>query len=590
MNTQKLTILYERLSRDDEQSGESMSIANQKSFLEDYANRNGFANWVHRADDGYSGTNFSRPAWTEVIADIEAGKVQNLIAKDSSRLARDYLRMGLYREMYRDKGVRLICVNDGVDTDKGDDDFTPFREIINEWYARDTSRKIRAINGTRTAEGKHVTGAVPYGYLHDPDNRQKWIIDTDAEPIVKRIYQMTIDGKGITQIADTLSAESVLIPSAHWQKVNAGMRSFPEAEPYRWSPSMVSNVLKREEYMGWCVLNKTVKENYKSKRRENAPEDRLVFKDSHPAIVDEEMWNVVQRLRDTRRIPQRIGGEPNPLTGVLYCADCGQKRYHKQGKAGSTHKHHDEYCCSSYRHYSRSCTMHYIRVEVVEKLILSTIQRMSKFVMTNEAEFVERVREASALNQESAIKESRKKLAKSRRWREEIDGLIKKLYESFATGKIPENHFSRLLSEYDEEQKSLGPAIAELQSDIDTFNADSVRADKFIDLVKKHTEFDELTPAVLNKFIDKVIVHEADKSSGKRVQKIEIYLNFIGSLELPEEMVESSEEEIAPKKKHIRNERDREHDRRRYAKKRDARIAAELVERNLILAGTSYAV
>jgi DNA invertase Pin-like site-specific DNA recombinase len=591
MHTQKLTILYSRLSRDDEAAGESMSIANQKSFLEDYANRNGFTNWVHKFDDGWSGTNFQRPAWNEVIAEIEAGNVANLVSKDSSRLARDYLRMGLYREMFREKGVRLICVNDGVDTAKGEDDFTPFREIINEWFARDTSRKIRAINDARIKEGKHVTGAVPYGYLHDPDDRQKWIIDSEAGPIVKRIYQMTIDGKGITQIAETLSAERVPVPSAHWRKVNAGMRSFPGADPYRWSATMVSNVLKREEYMGWCVLNKSVKETYKSKRRNNAPEDRLIFKDAHPAIVDGEMWTVVQRLRETKRVPQRTGGDPNPLTGVLYCADCGHKMHHKQGKNATSHKQHDEYCCSSYRHYSRSCTYHHIRVDAIEKLILQAIKTVSGFVRENETEFVEKVRSASAIKAENAVKENRKRLTKSRRRREETGGLIRKLYESYAADKIPEKHFAELLAGYDAEQTALDGEIEKLQAEIDAFAADSVRTDKFIELVNRYTEFDEFSAALLNEFVERVIVHEADKSTGTRTQEVEIIFNFIGKFDLPKDAIELPAEEEKPTRKcKPRTEKDREYDRRRYAKKRDARIAAELAERAAILEGTSFAV
>ncbi|GHU57237.1 hypothetical protein AGMMS49975_22350 [Clostridia bacterium] len=379
------------------------------------------------------------------------------------------------------------------------------------------------------------------------------------------------------------------------------MRNYPEAEPYRWSAGMVSNVLKREEYMGWCVLNKTVKETYKSKRVENAPENRLIFKNSHPAIVDEEIWNVVQRLRGTKRVPQRVGGEPNPLTGVLYCSDCGQKLFHKQGKTGRTQKPHDEYCCSSYRHYTRSCTMHYIRVEVIENLILETIRRVSKFVRNNKAEFIERVREMSAINQESAVKENRKKLAKSKRRRDETDTLIKKLYENFALEKIPEEIFSKLLAEYSAEQKILDEEISRLQTEIDTYTADSVRADSFIELVNRYTEFTEFSATLLNEFVQKVVIHEADKSSGQRIQKVDIYLNFIGNFDLPpnceDDNALSEEEVIRTSKKKRRCEmseeelsKEREIDRRHYAKKRAKRIADEQAQRAAILQGTSYAV
>jgi DNA invertase Pin-like site-specific DNA recombinase len=589
MNSEKLTILYERLSRDDESDGISGSIANQQSYLEEYAKRNGFTNWIHKFDDGFSGTNFSRPAWSEVIAEIEAGRVSCLISKDSSRVGRNYIQMGLYREMFREKGVRLICINDGVDTAKGEDDFTPFREIINEWYARDTSKKIRVIFGARTAEGKHVTGAVPYGYLHDPNDRQKWILDEDAAAIVKRMFQMTIGGKGVQHISDTLSAEKVLIPTAHWAKIGAdNCRSFPNAEPCRWSPTMVANILKRQEYMGWCVLNKTVKETYKSKRKPNEPENILIFKDTYPAIVDEEMWNTVQRLRKTIRRPQKVSGEANPLTGIVYCADCGHKMYNKLGKTGRENKPHDEYVCSSYRHYSRICTCHYIRVEVLQNLILNSIKAVSGFVRENETDFVNRVREMSSIQQESAAKESKKKLMKSKRRRDEVSGLIKKLYESYAADKIPEKHFTELLTDYDTEQTALDGEIEKLQTEIDTFNADSMRADKFIELVKKYTEFTELTPTLLNNFVEKVIVHEADKSSGQRTQEIEIVFNFIGKFDLPEEVIELPAEEEKSRKHKPRDDKERERDRRRYAKIRNARIAAKDAERAEILKGTSF--
>ena len=288
------------------------------------------------------------------------------------------------------------------------------------------------IEEQRTAAGKHVTGALPYGYLHDPDDRQKWILDEEAAPVVKRIFQGVIEGKPLARIAEELTAERILTPAAHWraigERVSMGASG---ADPYKWATATLIQILKKEEYMGWTVLNKTATESYKSKKREATPqENRLIFKDTHPAIIDEETWNVVQRLRETKRVRERIGGEPNPLTGVLYCADCGQKMYHKQGSTGRPNHPHHEYVCSSYRHYSRSCTCHYIRVSVVESLVLEAIRRVSGYVRENEAEFIERVREKSSLQQKAAVKESRKKLSKATRRREEISGLK---WESYLT-------------------------------------------------------------------------------------------------------------------------------------------------------------
>lgn len=523
MNNEKLTILYERLSHEDGRENESLSIENQKAYLEEYALRSGFKNLVHRTDDGWSGTRWDRPGFLQMTEDISRGSVGQILIKDMSRLGRDHLRVGLFLEQLREMNVRLIAVAEGIDTAKGEDDFMPFRNILAEWHARDTSRKIRAIFGARTAAGNHVTGALPYGYLHDPKDRQKWIVDEEAAPVVKRIFRSVIAGKNIAKITEELTAERILTPNAHWKSIGERTsRGAHNADPYKWSSATVINILKKEEYMGWKVLNKTGTENYKSKQRKPTPENRLVFKDAHPQIIDEETWNIVQRLRGTKRRVYKPDGEPNPLTGVLYCADCGAKMYHKRGTSGRPDHPHHEYVCSGYRHYSKSCTCHYIRVEVVEQLILDAIRRASRYAIENEAAFIQRVREEAALQQEAAVRESRRKLTKGKRRREEISRLIKKLYESYAADKIPENHFSELLTGYDAEQKNLDAELERLQAEIDRYNTDSVRADRFLELVKRHTEFTELTPTLLNEFVEKVVVHEAVKIEGKRTMQVDI--------------------------------------------------------------------
>lgn len=597
MNNEKLTILYERLSHEDGRENESLSIEHQKEYLEEYATRNGFTNLVHRTDDGWSGTRWDRPGFLQIMDDIGRGNVGQILIKDMSRLGRDHLRVGLFLEQLREQGVRLIAVAEGIDTAKGEDDFMPFRNIFAEWHARDTSRKIRAIFGARTAAGNRVSGAIPYGYLHDPNDRQKWIVDEEAAPIIQRIYQSIITGKSMAQVAEELTAEGVYTPAAHWEKIGAGMKKSHNPDPAKWSIATIIQILKKEEYMGWKVLNKTGTESYKSKKREATPENRLIFKDAHPAIIDEETWNVVQRLRETKRVRERIGGEPNPLTGILYCADCGEKMYHKKGNTGRPNHPHHEYVCSSYRHYSRNCTCHYIRVSVVESLILEAIRRVSGYVRENEAEFIERVREKSELQQITAVKENRKKLTKAKRRREEISGLIKKLYETYAIGKIPENHFSELLTGYDTEQTTLDGEIEKLQAEIDRYNTDSVRADKFIELVKRHTEFTEFSASLLNEFVEKVIVHEATKINGVREQEVEIYLNFIGKFDLPEQEGEREETPVRKSRKKLRRDmteeelaRAREIDHQRYAKKVAAKKAAEEAQRAAILKGTPYEI
>jgi len=602
----KINILYERLSHEDGRENESLSIENQKAYLEEYATRNGFTNIVHLTDDGWSGTRWDRPAFLKMMDEIERGNVQTILIKDMSRLGRDHLRVGLFLEQLREMGVRLIAVAEAIDTDKGEDDFMPFRNIIAEWHARDTSRKIRAIFGQRTAQGKRVTGAVPYGYLPDPNDRQTWIIDEEAAPIVQRVFRSIIDGKNLQQIADGLTADGILTPNAHWKNIGVNVsRGAHNADPTKWSLPTVKVILQKEEYMGWKILNKTGTDSYKSKKRQPTPENRLVFKDSHPAIIDEETFNIVQRLRGTKRRVYKLDGEPNPLTGVLYCADCGEKMYHKRGKNNIHHSAHNEYVCSSYRHYSRSCTYHYIRVEVIEKLILEAIRHTSQYARENEAEFMKRVREEADLQQEATVKESRKKLSKSKRRRDELSGLIKKLYEAYAADKIPEKHFTELLKGYDTEQTTLDGEIEKTQAEIDRYNNDSVRADRFIELVKRHTEFNEFSASLLNEFIEKVIVHEADKSSGKREQKIDVYLNYIGKFELPEMETEEEQREEPPQeniyvrnskkklRKHMTEEelkRVRELDHIYYTRKVAAKKAAEEAARAAVLKGTSYEI
>lgn len=435
-----------------------------------------------------------------------------------------------------------------------------------------------------------------YGYLHDPKDRQKWIVDEEAAPVVKRIFRSVIAGKNIAKITEELTAERILTPNAHWKSIGERTsRGAHNADPYKWSSATVINILKKEEYMGWKVLNKTGTENYKSKQRKPTPENRLVFKDAHPQIIDEETWNIVQRLRGTKRRVYKPDGEPNPLTGVLYCADCGAKMYHKRGASGRPDHPHHEYVCSGYRHYSKSCTCHYIRVEVVEQLILDAIRRASRYAIENEAAFIQRVREEAALQQEAAVRESRRKLTKGKRRREEISRLIKKLYESYAADKIPENHFSELLAGYDAEQKSLDAELERLQAEIDRYNTDSVRADRFLELVKRHTEFTELTPTLLNEFVEKVVVHEAVKIEGKRTMQVDIYLNFIGKFDLPEQEAAQAATPEKKRKKKLRREMSeeqreilRKRDKERYARKTAAKKAAEEAARAEILKGTAY--
>lgn len=572
LNSIKITALYERLSRDDELQGESNSITNQKHFLEDYARKNGFVNIRHFTDDGVSGTTFDREGFQSMIAEVEAGNVAVIIVKDMSRFGRDYLKVGFYTEvMFKEKGVRFIAINNGIDSsNQQDSDFTPFLNIMNEWYARDSSRKIQAIFKARMQEGKRVSPSVPYGYRRDPDDKQHLIIDPEPAAVVRRIFKLVLEGNGVNRIADILYADKILIPSAYAEKYypeNQHSKSFHD--PIRWTNQTIIHILEKREYMGHTVLGKTISESYKTKKRRKATEDELmIFENTHEAIIDEETWNNVQRLIETKRRPKKNGAPPCRLSGLLYCADCGSKlshRYNSRNKYDAD----NSYGCSSYRQYTRNCTMHYIRVSVVEKLILETIREVSAYALSNEKEFVKKVREASDVQQEATMKEYRRRLGKAKRRHEELDDLVKKLYESFATGKIPEKHFDRLLSGYDNEQTTLEAEMQELQTGLDRYGADSVRADRFLELVKRYTDFSELTTPMLNEFIEKVVVHEADKSTGDRVQKVDIYLNFIGAFTVPKmEDALTAEQEAREQRKLQARNREREQNRLRMQRYR----------------------
>ena len=534
----KITALYERLSRDDELQGESNSIKNQKQLLESYAHKNGYSPIRHFTDDGVSGTTFEREGFQAMIAEVEAGNVGAVIVKDMSRFGRDYLKVGFYTEvMFKEKGVRFIAINNGIDSaNQQDSDFTPFLNIMNEWYARDASRKIQAVFKSRMQDGKRVSPSVPYGYLRSPEDKQKLIIDEEPAAVVRRIYQMVIEGKGVTAIADILTAEKVLIPSAYAKihcPENDHSKGFTNL--YLWSATAVSYILEKREYMGHTVLGKTVSVSYKTKKRRKAePDELMIFKNTHPAIVDEETWHLAQKLRKTVRKPS-YDRPPHPLTGLVYCADCGHKMTHRQPSPTKKKKYDadDAYICGSYRQRTRDCTMHFIKTSVLWELILTAIREVSDYVRQDEQAFIDKVQKTSTVQMAETQREQKRRLAEATERNGELNTLIKKLYEGNATGKIPDKHFERLLSEYDSEQTALETEIEDLKAQIDSFNEDSAKADKFIAVVRRYTDFTELTTPMLNEFIEKVVVHEATGGRTDRKQKIDVYFNFVGQVELP---------------------------------------------------------
>ena len=581
----KITALYERLSRDDELQGDSNSIRNQKSMLEDYAEKHGFSNIRHFTDDGWSGGNFDRPDWKKLIAEIEAGNVATVICKDMSRIGRDYLQVGFYTEvMFREKSVRFIAISNSIDSANRDSgEFAPFLNIMSEWYLRDTSRKVKASHKARGTAGKRLTFAPIYGYRQNPQDKSEWLVDPEAAEVVRRIFKLTIEGKGPVQIARILSEGKVERPSHHMTTRGYAKRDYHDmTHPYAWSGNTVGHILSKPEYMGHTVNFRTYKDSYKDKQTKFAPpEDWVIFEGTHPAIIDRETWETAQRCRKTVRRTDSLG-EANPLTGLVFCADCGGKMYnhriphrteytHPNGKVYSRPPK-DDYSCSTYsltnRKFARQCSQHYIRTAVLRELALDAIRTVSGFVKRSEVEFIRQVREASTVRQEETAKAHRRRIAKEQKRVAELNTIIKKLYEDTATGKLSDKRFDLLSAEYEREQEELEQSIAALQAELDNFHADGERADKFIAIVKRYTDFTELTPSMITEFIEKIVVHEADKSSGEREQQVDIYLNFIGKFEVPAH--EATAEELAEEEaRREKRERHREAQRRYYQKQRE---------------------
>ena len=535
---QKLTILYERLSRDDELQGESNSITNQKKMLEDYAVRNGFTNFIHIADDGFSGTIFNRPGWKQLLAEIEAGNVGMVICKDMSRIGRDYLQVGFYTEVFfRERGVRFIAISNNIDSQNQESaEFAPFLNIMSEWYARDTSRKIKAVLYAKGNSGKHMTNSAIYGYRKSPDDKNLWLIDEEAAAVVRRIFQMTIEGKGPYQIARTLTDEKITRPSLYAAIRDGGLYTPASAsEPYNWSGSSVKNILARQEYMGCTVNFRTYKESYKDKKTKHRAEGEwVVFEGTQEPIIDAETWQTAQKCREVVR-RKTSSGETNPLTGLIYCADCGHRMFNHVGALAWKYDSQDSYACSQYSKYPPKCTMHYVKTSALRALALDVIRAVSGFVRENEEEFVRLVHEASELRSAETAKEQKVQLTKNKKRHIELDALIKRIYEDKVKGTLSEKRFEILSGEYENEQEELERQIAGLNARLEQFKEGGERANKFIDIVRRYTNFDELTGTMLNGFVEKILIHEAKgaRQGHGRTQKVEIYLNFIGKFEVP---------------------------------------------------------
>ena len=529
MRNEKITPLYERLSRDDELQGESNSISHQKQMLEEFARRNGLPNPTHFTDDGVSGTRFDRPGFLAMMEEVEAGRVEAIVIKDMSRLGRDYLKVGQVMEILRQRGVRLIAINDGVDSLKGDDDFTPFRNIMNEFYARDTSRKIRSVFKSKGMSGKHLTGTVIYGYLWD-EKREHWLVDEEAAAVVRYIFALAMEGYGPYQIATKLSEEKIEMPAVHLARYGEGVnKNKTFADIYRWSASTVVEILKKREYLGHTVNFKTRK-HFKDKKSHYVDESEwTIFENTHEAIIDQETFDNVQRIRgNARRYPDGFG-EAHPLTGLMYCADCGGKMYVHRTYNG---KRVPQYTCGQYGKYpigSLCPTQHRIKAEAVLTLIADMLRAIAEYSKNDRAEFIRTVQETQAAQQTADISKKRKRLAAAQKRAGELEKLICKIYEDNALGKLPDARYEALDAQYAKEQDALNAEITELEKAVTGYEQSRKSAEKFIALIDKYENFDTLTNTMLNEFVEKILVHErARKGSQDTTQEVEIYFNFVG--------------------------------------------------------------
>lgn len=525
-----ITALYARLSQEDALDGESNSIANQKKILLKYATDNHFSNPTFFIDDGVSGVTFDRPGWNEMIRLAEAGKVQTVIVKDMSRMGRDYLKVGYYTEsFFAERDIRYIAINDGVDSDKGDNDFTPFRNLFNDFYARDTSKKIRAVMRAKGNAGEHLCTNPPYGYMKDPADKKKWIVDEEAAEIVKRIFDLCIAGKGPMQIAKLLTAEHILTVKAHYAQ-RAG-KPLPE-KPYHWDPKSVAGILERPEYTGCTVNFKTYSKSHKLKKRlYNVPENQRIFPNTQPAIIDEQVFVRVQELRENKRRPAKQAERQGLFSGLLYCADCGSKLHFATGKNMTPQQ--DCYRCSRYKSNTGDCTMHFIREETLKLFVLQRIFDVTALFFDDAMAFEEAAKKQHFQEAEKEAQKRKREIAQAEKRIAELDRIFKRIYEDDISGTISHERFLKLSTDYEAEQRELTEQVKTWREVVEIFEQDRSDFDSFAAIVRKYVGIRELTPTIVNEFVKKIIVHAPDKSSGHRRQKIELVWNFIGEVNLP---------------------------------------------------------
>ena len=530
LNQEEITALYCRLSQDDKQEGDSNSIINQKKILKKYALDRGYTNIQFYIDDGVSGTTFNRAGFQSMIADVEAGKVKRVIVKDMSRLGRDYLQVGMYTEIFfPEHDVHFIAVNDGVDSNQEDNEFTPFRNIINEWYAKDTSKKIRAVKRSKGMAGEHIGSHPLYGYMKNPENKKEWIIDEEAAEVVREIFRLCVGGYGPTRIAHILTERKILCPTYYALEKGGKPRTALPADKYTWNGPVVAKILDRMDYLGHTVNFKTHVKSYKvHKTIYNSPDQWKVFEGTHEAIIDKETFEIVQKIRAGKRRPTRMGEMPM-FSGLLYCADCGRKLSFHRKADEPAEKHH--YLCENYRSNTANCTMHYIRNVVVERIVLENLKEVIQYVSNYEDEFVQMIMDSDMRQRNRELAQKKKRLAEIQKRIGELDTIFQRIYEDNIIGKLSDERFMKMSKGYEDEQHTLQTEANEIQSELQQEEKKSVDVKRFLAIVKKYTDLTELTPEILREFIDKIIVHAPDKSSGRRLQEIEIIYNHIGEFD-----------------------------------------------------------
>lgn len=530
LNQEEITALYCRLSQDDKQEGDSNSIINQKKILKKYALDRGYTNIQFYIDDGVSGTTFNRAGFQSMIADVETGKVKRVIVKDMSRLGRDYLQVGMYTEIFfPEHDVHFIAVNDGVDSNQEDNEFTPFRNIINEWYAKDTSKKIRAVKRSKGMAGEHIGSHPPYGYMKNPENKKEWIIDEEAAEVVREIFRLCVGGYGPTRIAHILTERKILCPTYYALEKGGKPRTALPADKYTWNGPVVAKILDRMDYLGHTVNFKTHVKSYKvHKTIYNSPDQWKVFEGTHEAIIDKETFEIVQKIRAGKRRPTRMGEMPM-FSGLLYCADCGRKLSFHRKADEPAEKHH--YLCENYRSNTANCTMHYIRNVVVERIVLENLKEVIQYVSNYEDEFVRMVMDSDMRQRNRELSQKKKRLAEVQKRIGELDTIFQRIYEDNIIGKLSDERFMKMSKGYEDEQHTLQAEADEIQNELQQEEKKSVDVKRFLAIVKKYTDLTELTPEILREFIDKIIVHAPDKSSGRRLQEIEIIYNHIGEFD-----------------------------------------------------------